>query len=198
MSVKLSPPVVPTEIQLHPMSNTAINESPVNRSTETLELSGARLEGYLSWENLNDDEERKLLTWIASLRGAAGRFYMPHYYNLKPRGMVSGAPIISANNQYGAAVSINQLVPNSMAFLQGDWISINDELKIITVDCQANGLGQAQLVFEPPLRKVVNQGMPIVYQSAKGIFRLSDDKQGKIAQRRDKASKLKIEVVEAF
>lgn len=196
--IKNQPPVVPTEIQLHPMSNTAINESPVNRSTETLELSGARLEGYLSWENLNEDEERRLLSWIASLRGAAGRFESPHYRYLKPRGNVSGAPIIGANTQYGAAVSISGLLPNSTSFLEGDWISINNELKVVTANCLANGLGQAQLIFEPPLRKVVNQGVPIVYQSAKGIFRLLDDKQGKVAQRRDKLSKLKIEIVEAF
>jgi len=196
--IKNQPPVVPTEIQLNPISNTAINESPVNRSTETLELSGARLEGYLSWENLSEDEERRLLSWVASLRGAAGRFECPHYRYLKPRGNVSGAPIIGANNQYGAAVSVSGLVPNSTSFLEGDWISINSELKLVTANCQANGLGQAQLIFEPPLRKVVNQGMPIVYQSAKGVFRLLDDKQGKVAQRRDKLSKLKIEIVEAF
>jgi hypothetical protein len=198
MSIKLAPPVMPSEIELQPLSNTAINESPVNRSTETLELSGARLEGYISWDNLNDEQEKQLQGWLASLRGAAGRFTMPHYRYLKPAGAVTGNPIVSANNQYGGSIAIKQLAPNITGFKIGDWVSINSELKIVTETCISNGMGQAQLIFEPPLRKVVNQGVAIVYQAASGIFRLRDDKQGRVKLRRDKESKLKIEVVEAF
>ncbi len=198
MAIKQAPPVTPTEIKLHPLSNTAINESPVNRSTETLELSGARIEGYLSWDKLNEDEEKQLQSWIASLRGAAGRFFVPHYRYLKPQGDVSGTPIVSADLQYGAKIGVKDLLPNQTAWIEGDWVSINDELKIVTADCLSNGLGFGELTFEPPLRQVVNQGEAIMYNRPHGIFRLKDDKQGSLALRRDKPGKIKVEIVEAF
>ncbi len=89
-------------------------------------------------------------------------------------------------------------MPNTTAWLAGDWISINDEPKIVTVDCVSNGTGQATLYFEPPLRKIVNQGTPIVWSQPEGIFRLKDDKQGAFPLRKNKNAKLKIQIVEAF
>ncbi len=198
MSVQNQPPVTPSEMQLFPMSNTAINESPTNKSTETLEMAGARWEGFIQFNNINEKEEKLLQAWLAGLRGAAGRFKMPHYKYLSPEGEISGAPVIGANNQHGGKLALSNVPVNKKIFVAGDFVTINNELKVVREDCHSNGLGKAELKVEPPMRQVVNQGEVVGYQNPFAIFRLKDDKQGKITLRKGKPGKLKIQIVEAF
>ncbi|BDM66221.1 hypothetical protein NFHSH190041_36730 (plasmid) [Shewanella sp. NFH-SH190041] len=197
MAIHSKPPVTPSEIRLHTLFHTAVNESPVNRVTETLEMGGARLEGHIQWDNPSPAEIRLITAWITKLRGAAGRFFMPHYFFLQHQGQPAGKIVIAENNSYGAQVKLSGATPSTTAFDYGDWVSINNQLVMVVDSCKIDSLGKGVLTFEPPLRHVVQAGEVVVYDNAQGIFRLKDDKQGAFSLRQNKDSKIKLAIVEA-
>ena len=62
-------------------------------------------------------------------------------------------------------------------FKSGDYISIDDELKIVTDDVPYIPGGTANVKISPPLRSSYSAGQLVRHEFARGVFRLVDDEQ---------------------
>jgi hypothetical protein len=79
-------------------------------------------------------------------------------------------------NQTGNTLKVAGLYESVVTlFKQGDFFSVNGELKMITQDINSDALGRATLTFEPPLRSSPADISQVIFQDAPGTFRLSDD-----------------------
>lgn len=94
----------------------------------------------------------RLRSFLARLKGRVNVFRLPvpGAYSLAgytgPVGLVNGAA------QGGAAVATDGWTPGALIFRDGDYMTVNDELKLVTADVTANGAGQALVPIEPNLR----------------------------------------------
>ena len=133
----------------------------------------------LSFKNLSREELRQLETFIIQLRGAAGRFRIGDQANSQPRGLAQGAPVVDGASQTGSILNIRGCTANQNFLKVGDYITVNNELKRLTADANADSAGKTALRFEPNLRNSPSDGAAVTVRNTYAIMRLADDKQGK-------------------
>jgi len=77
--------------------------------------------------------------------------------------------------QIGEAVNTRGWIPDVIdLFKAGDWISINDRLRRVTVDVDSDASGKATLIVWPRINEAFDDGTEIdIGDDARGIFRLS-------------------------
>lgn len=160
------------------VTNTLGFQSPLNKTTQTLELPGARWVFALTYQNLTDSERRILKAFIAQLRGAAGRFYLWDHNQPYPSGIATGTPVVNGAGQTGSSLSVSGWTASKTGILKaGDYFQVGTELKMMVADANSNGSGIATLTFEPPLRAAPANGASIITTRPKCIMRLKDDEQ---------------------
>jgi hypothetical protein len=116
---------------------------------------------------------------MASLRGAAGRFYAGDLSHQVPSGYATGAGTVSGANQVGISVVTHWTGVANQAnwFLPGDYVEIGGELKVVTAAVSITSGNLATIAFEPPLRTSPTNGSTIYFVAPTATFRLNDDKQ---------------------
>lgn len=115
--------LVPTTCEFSLMTNTQTFISPLTGEMQTVELPGARWATTLSFTDLEPDESRVLLAFLARLRGSAGRLYL-HDYSLETN---RGAGISATTDEVGSGIdgSVTTVNPTyftstSYTFTSGD------------------------------------------------------------------------------
>lgn len=104
----------------------------------------------------------RLRSFLARLKGRVNTFRMPipGAYSLAnytgPVGRVNGAA------QGGAALATDGWDNNTLIFRDGDYMTVNDECKLVTADVTTNGSGQALLPIDPPLRRSPADNLQLV------------------------------------
>lgn len=86
--------IVPTTNEWSLVSNTQILISPLSGALQTVELPGARWVATLSFSDMEPEESRVLIGFLARLRGSAGRFTLYDHSLAAARGEVSGAATV--------------------------------------------------------------------------------------------------------
>ena len=187
--------IIPNSMSLNLISNTKTFTSTFNRSERTHRFPGERWKASLSFNNLYPHEVADLKTFIWGLGGGDGRFYMPLFDNLgKPS---KGSPVALGTDQVGGLINTNGWTPNTVVLAKGDYFEVNGEVKMVTNNIVSSATGQATLTFVPWLRTAVQSGDVITTNRPKGLFRLTDDKQGEF-DFEPGFSDVNIDVVEAF
>lgn len=190
---------VPSSSVFSLISNTQAFTSPLSRSTQTIELPGARWQFSLTYQNLSDADARVLKAFLLSLRGAAGRFLLWDHAHPAPAGQAIGSPIVNGAGQLGTTINTAGWSSNITGLLlAGDYIQLGAELKILTADANSNGTGLAALAFEPPLRTSPGNGSSIIIVKPTAVFRLIDDEQDRFQVAPGKFHDITIAGVEAF
>ena len=189
----------PTVVSFRLLHNTQSFESPLNRTVQTLELPGARWQAVVEWKNLVEADARIFKAFLASLRGAAGRFYLGDLSHGTPAGTALGTPLVKGASQTGTSlVTDGWSAGQTSLLLPGDYFSVNGELKIITAVCTSDGSGNATLSFAPPLRSAPADNAPITVINPVATFRLKDDEQDQIQIDPDRFPSVSFEAVEVF
>jgi hypothetical protein len=180
--------------------NTQTSTSPLTQSVQTVAFPGARWMATISWAELTAQEQRIIKVWLAQLRGQAGRFRLWDLTHPTPAGVGAAGPItVSGAGQVGTAlVTAGWPVSTSGLLLPGDYIGVNGELKLVTLNATSNSSGVATLTFEPPLRASPPNGSVITLDQPSTIFRLADDEQDKMAIRPPYRADLTLECVESW
>lgn len=102
------------------------------------------------------------------------RFQVPAY--VKPatqyasNGLANGTTLSRASS-----ISLRNLTANTPIFNEGDYFTVNDELKIVTAAAASNGSGVAVISFKPALRKQVNDGTLVILQNPTVLMTAKDD-----------------------
>lgn len=181
MSVKTFPSITPASINWSLVSNTQTFRSPLIKSVQTLELPGAYWVAEITFPILNVERKRMLSAFLVSLRGGAGRFRLADMgRGSELLGSGSGSPVVLQSlSNLPTAIGSGGWTPGGIGVLKaGDMIGFdNDELKMVMVDVDADGSGQAVIIVEPPFRAQPSNASSIVTSSPTCIMKLVDDHQ---------------------
>src|SRR5699024_8461085 len=137
---------------------------------------GSRWEATLSFDNLNDWQSRKLESILAKLDGKAGRIMLQDFGRWGRPPM--GSPVINGANNTGTTLMTKGWTPNRKVLWEGDYIGVNNELKLVTEDAWSDASGNVVLEIAPMLRVIPPSGAAIETQNPKGMFRLADNTNG--------------------
>ena len=189
----------PTVVSFSLIPNTQKFESPLNRTTQTLELPGARWAAKMEYKNRSEADGRVLKAFLASLRGMSGRFYLSDLSHPTPSGTALGTPLVKGAGQTGTSLNIDGCTINQTAFLKaGDYFGVNGELKIVTATVPTDGSGNATIPFEPPIRTSPADNAVITLTNPVCTMRLVDDNQDQVEFDPERRPTITINCVEVF
>ncbi len=189
------------------VGNTQSHESPFDRSTQTLEMPGARWSASVTWNKLPFADHRTLSAFIASLRGRAGRFYFgpPQGWRRATASLNPATTAVLGAGQTGSELDGDGFPIEEVVFEAGDWISVpggsgRTYLHQVTSQVGSNGSGQVIIPITPPLHASPADGALIEFQAPTGVFMLADDQQGRFVYTGDdgRKSSVTIEIIEAL
>lgn len=107
-------------------------------------------------------EAGKLRSFLARLKGRVNlwRQPIPGAYNTAgytgTNGTVSGSHVAGQTT-----LTIQGVTPNVLILRDGDYFTVNDELKIATADVYSGPTAQALVTFEPSLKRAAPNGVPV-------------------------------------
>ena len=168
--------VCPASLTWRPESNTKTFRSPFNGASQTVRYPGTRWVCSLTFNNLSDDKSRRLDSLIAELDGEYGRVKI-HDWGRGGR-TPAGSPGVNGANQTGTELQTSGWTHGVVVLERGDYITVNDELKIVTADVTSTSTGTATVTFAPMLRWSPPDGAAIEVAKPYGIFKLKDNQQG--------------------
>ena len=145
--------VCPASLTWRPESNTKTFRSPFNGASQTVRFPGTRWVCSLTFNNLSDEKSRR----IDSL---------------------AGSPLVDGANQTGTELHSKGWTAGMVVLRQGDYITVNDELKMVTADVSSASNGTALIPFAPMLRSSPPANAVIEVANPYGIFKLKDNQQG--------------------
>ena len=169
----------PSSLQWGLSSNTQALESPLTGSVQTVELPGARWQFVLAYPSLEEQDAALLQSFLVRLRGQANRFTCFNFARPVPRGTALGTPLV--NNASGSPAELqsgSSLITNGWTagatLKDGDFFSVNSELKMCVADSVADGSGNMTITFEPPLRSSPPHAAPITTDRPTAVFMLTE------------------------
>lgn len=180
---------------------TQTHTSPLDGTTQTLALPGARWAVTADWPSLMEADRRALEAFLARLGGRAGRFtFGPLHAPRRASG--TGSPVINGAGQSGAALSIRGWASGAQAFRAGDFLSYTDtsgrlRLHMATADVTASGGGVASVPIAPPIRRAGLDGAAVEVAAPVGVFMLSEDEVG-LSTRPPLLGSVTLDMVEAL
>lgn len=154
--------------------NTQSFRSPLSGAVQTVEIPGARWKASFSMDNLTEADSALLQAFMVKLRGQAGRFTLHNFARPYPRGTLSGTPLVMGASQTGNTLAVDGCTVGA-TLLAGDFIGVNDELKMVVADATANGSGEMSLTIEPPLRSSPADNAALTLARPVATFMLAGD-----------------------
>ena len=168
--------VCPASLTWRPESNTKTFRSPFNGASQTVRFPGTRWICSLTFNNLTDDKSRRIDALVAELDGGYGRVKIRDWG--RNGRAPAGSPVVSDADQTGMELNTKGWLPGKTVLMTGDYITVNDELKIVTADVTSSASGSAVISFAPMLRSSPAPNAPIEVENPFGIFKLKDNQQG--------------------
>lgn len=168
--------ICPSSLTWRPESNSKTFRSPFNGASQTVRFPGTRWVCALTFNNLSDDKSRRIDALIASLDGEYGRVKIRDWgrEGHKP----AGTPLVSDAKQTGTALMTKGWTADVVVLRAGDYITVNDELKMVTADVSSAAGGTAVIPIAPMLRSSPAADARIEVLTPYGIFKLKDNQQG--------------------
>lgn len=164
------------------LSNSKTFTSPFNGSSQTVRFPGSRWRCELTFSNLSEEKSRKLEALVATLDGMSGRVKISSWIRKGKEGY--GTPKISSAGQSGSVLQTSGWKRNMRVLQQGDRLTIGNELKMVVADVVSDNEGRAVISISPMLRTPPALNEEVIIKVPFGVFRLSDNEQGKFQHRR--------------
>jgi len=168
-------------------ANTQTFTSPLDKSIQTLELSGMRWFASYELRLMNRASVETWLAFLVNLKGRAGRFYGVDPAGLIPRGAAEGSPKVYSGGQTGQRLITYGWNPARTDFetgllLPGDYIAFDvpsggRELHKIVQEPILDGYGFAWLHIVPPIRESPAADTEIITTNPSCVMALMDDEQ---------------------
>lgn len=136
--------------------------------------------------------------FLVDLDGVANTFRLPVPGFTRPMtGYMGNAVSVGVTNARATSISATVTSNNTPIVARGDYITINDELKMVTQAVASNGAGALIISFKPPLRKAVAAATPIYLQNPWCLMRAADDDVAKWGVAPPVRQKTSFEAIEA-
>ena len=145
---------------------------------QTAERPGIRWKMAATYDFLTADDLNKLLAFLASLRGRAGRFLAHDLLRPSPLGVATGAPIVTALSS-GANIGTSNWTHSITGIMKaGDKVGLNGELRMLIADLTSDGSGNATMQLDAPLRAAVAANTPVIVSAPSCVMCLDSDDTG--------------------
>ena len=180
MTILDLPNVKIVDSQFGLQSNTVATRSPFNDYITTAQRIGSFWVGSytLAPMKATNDDGKAWQAFLMKLDGMSGRFYAFDPDRRTPSGVATGTPVVSGAGQKGFQLQTSGWTVSQTNILKiGDYIEVNNELKMIVDNVNSDGSGNALITFAPELRSSPPDGESITVTSPKGIFMLTDASQ---------------------
>lgn len=121
------------------------------------------------------------ISFFLSLNGMQGTFLFGDPNGETARGIATGTPLVKGASQTGDQLITDGWTPNVTGILkQGDYFSLGSGTstrlhKVIEVDVNSDGSGDATLRIWPDLRSSPGDNDPLDITAPKGVFRLASN-----------------------
>jgi hypothetical protein len=188
-------------------TNTLTHTSDLDRTTQTVELSGAMWTLELPLVDLGDSDAAIMRAFLAELDGPAGRFYASDPRRLVPLGSAAttpGTPKVAGAGQTGKTIDVDGMPVTTAGYLlKGDHFAFDvpsglRTMHILTADVDTDSTGAATFSFRPALRESPADNASLLISPASAVFRLIDDEQAAWDEAVGGFHSMSISAVEAF
>lgn len=157
-------------------TNTQTFTSPINKSTQTLQLAGALWRLEITLRRMTRAEATRWLAFFLQLRGMSQDFYGYDPAWREKRGVGGGTPLVKGASQTGNDLDIDGCTANVTGWGKaGDYFTCNDQHHQLTQDANTNGSGETTLYFEPYMRESPADNAPVTIDLPKAKMILTDD-----------------------
>ncbi|QBY43462.1 hypothetical protein QE197_09380 [Arsenophonus nasoniae] len=188
--------VVPSSMNWQLVSNSKTFVSTFTGSAQTVRYPGSRWRCSLTFNNLTETKSRELEALTAELDGESGRVKISHWIR---QGLVErGVPAIRTANQTGRILLTRGWKKNLIVIRKGDYLTIGDELKIVTDNVFSDTNGNASIPISPMLRYAPKVNDKLETLSPFGIFKLTTNDQGSFQYRPGVFTHVTLEFEEAL
>jgi hypothetical protein len=148
-----------------PVASVQVNKGQWNASRRVLDLDNGYMAASVAIEVATEAEARAWRGFHARLRGALNTFRLPASECVQATGSIN----LAAGAAAGAnSVSTAGWAGASALLAEGQYITINDQLLVLTADVPASGTNRT-LSFEPPLRAAAGNGVPVEIANPTGL-----------------------------
>lgn len=171
-----SPSLVSSRFGLE--SNSQVFESPLTKATQRALLGGGR---WMLTGTLPAMTRAQAAPWKAFFMKLEGRVNTFNGYDpdcRSPRGNIVGStPLVDGGSQTGSTLVTDGWAASTTVLKEGDYFSVNSELKMVTADATTNGSGQVTISFKPALRSSPSNNAALTVENATCTMILIDDMQ---------------------
>lgn len=179
MAFPLDMPSTPimNQAEVAMVRQTGVAQSPFTGAAQRSEGSFALWSLKGSFSEMDDQQISRLWrSFFLQLRGRAGTFKLIIPGTGAPSTGYTGAVgAVNGASQTGLTLVTNGWDNSTLVLQEGDYFTVNDELKILTADATTNGSGEVTLEFEPALRTSPADTAPLTIADPYFIARLEND-----------------------
>lgn len=177
MTTYAFPNIVPTTQTFELVTNTKTFQSPLTNSVQTLSRKGTHWKTTMTFNNLSNEDRGILQAFISKLNGQEHRMSIRDFGYKKLGSGPDNDSVSSLSAYSGSSMTIKSTTPSiSQYFKTGDFISVNNELKIVTSNASSNSSGQVLVNFAPPLRNTTAADDVVdTFTAAKAVFMMTNN-----------------------
>ena len=159
-------------------TNTQIFTSPINKSVQTVQLSGARWRADITLRQMTKAEAAIWIAFFMKLKGMSETFYCFDPDWESNRGVGGGTPLVKGAGQTGSTLLIDGCPLSTTGWLKAaDYVEVGGQLVRLTQDANTDGSGEVTLAFESYLRTSPSDNAVVTISNPKAKMRLMDDGQ---------------------
>ena len=97
----------------------------------------------------------------------------PPEYDGPGTGYSGASPLVMGAGQLGRSLACDGVTASTAILLEGDYFSVNGELKKLTANATSDGSGNVTFAFEPALRKSPANNAAVNIATPSAVFRLA-------------------------
>tara|TARA_R110000782_G_scaffold4496_1_gene15951 strand:- start:635 stop:1252 length:618 start_codon:yes stop_codon:yes gene_type:complete len=180
MTVYMFPSITPSSSTFELVTNTRTFQSPLTNSVQTASRKGSLWKISMRFNNLSGNDRAIMQGFLAKMNGQQHRMYL-HDHSAVKRGIApdpADTLVVNSAGQTGSTLVASGATGSQTGYLKaGDYISFNNELHMVTDDCNSTGSNTVSIPIAPPIRKpteTTNSQDVIDYlQPIFGVFMLS-------------------------
>lgn len=159
----------------------ALVTSPFTGQTQAQQWPGADAwSGTMTFPELTQDQADEYIAFLMQCRGMAIPFLLGDPAKRKPRGSVSGVPVVDGSVAVNAGSQIlftQGWTPNRFRLLlPGDYVQLGFRLHRVLDAVNSDGAGKSAINIWPSLREVPTANESVILNNPRGLFRLASNK----------------------
>lgn len=174
MTTYTFPALTPSRSSFELVTNTKTFKSPLTNAVQTSGRKGSLWRVNMTFTNLFGADRAEMQAFLTRLNGQEHRFYLQDHSYTR-RGTGGGTISVKGAGQSGQSLLVDGATFSVTNYLRaGDYIAFNNELHMVTADCNSNGLGEVTIPIAPPIRKQTNDNDLVDYNvPVLGVFMLA-------------------------